>query len=96
MAEGEAPIAVRARITGRVQGVYFRAWTEEEATRRGLAGWVQNMPDGSVLAQFVGPAAVVGEMLTACQQGPRDARVERVVAEPVSPVPPLQGFRINR
>ncbi len=49
-------IALRARITGRVQGVAFRAWTRSEAKQRGLSGWVRNESDGSVRALFIGPA----------------------------------------
>ncbi len=89
-------IAVRARITGRVQGVYYRGWTAEQAERRGLAGWVQNMPDGSVLAQFIGPEAAVAAMIEACREGPSDARVEEIKTERVEPVPEIPGFRINR
>ncbi|GMG81265.1 acylphosphatase [Paralimibaculum aggregatum] len=93
----EAPhICLRARITGRVQGVWYRAWTRETAQRLGLGGWVQNLPDGAVLAQFVGPEAAVAAMIEACRTGPRDARVAAVETEPVEPVPPLAAFRINR
>src|SRR5699024_1180285 len=45
-------VAVEARITGRVQGVWYRGWTKGEATRRGLSGWVRNEPDGAVAALF--------------------------------------------
>ncbi|HRO12854.1 MAG TPA: acylphosphatase, partial [Amaricoccus sp.] len=48
-------IALRVRVTGRVQGVWYRGWTEDEATRRGLRGWVRNEPDGSVAAVLAGP-----------------------------------------
>ncbi len=96
MSETPDRIAVRARITGRVQGVNFRAWTAEQAERRGVAGWVQNMPDGSVLAQFVGPEAAVGAMVEACREGPLDARVDGIETERVAPAPEVAGFRINR
>ncbi|MEE9140607.1 MAG: acylphosphatase, partial [Alphaproteobacteria bacterium] len=46
MAEQSQTKAVRVRISGRVQGVFFRAWTVEEATRRNLDGWVRNCRDG--------------------------------------------------
>ncbi len=48
-------VTVRARVTGRVQGVWFRGWTEAEARRLGLAGWVKNEADGSVTALIAGP-----------------------------------------
>ncbi len=91
-----APVCRRVTIRGRVQGVYYRGWTEAEATERGLAGWVQNMPDGTVLAQFLGPEDAVSAMVAACWEGPRDARVEAVEVEPIEPVPPIAGFRIHR
>jgi acylphosphatase len=89
-------IAIRATIRGEVQGVNYRAWTKEEAERRGLAGWVRNMPDGTVLAQFAGPRDKVDDMLAACREGPRDARVSSIETERVDPPPAIQGFRINR
>ena len=85
MAERGAEVTVSVRIRGRVQGVWYRGWTEDEATRRGLRGWVRNRRDGSVEALFCGPAAVVGDMIEACRKGPPAARVEaveQVAAEP--------------
>lgn len=70
--------AVIARIHGRVQGVWFRAWTVENAVRRRLRGWVRNREDGSVEALFCGPASAVDEIIEACRRGPRAARVERI------------------
>jgi acylphosphatase len=70
--------AVRVRITGRVQGVYYRGWTEDNALELGLDGWVRNRRDGSVEALFSGPSASVAEMLKRCHDGPPSARVEAV------------------
>jgi acylphosphatase len=84
---GAGDKAVIARIHGRVQGVWYRAWTVENASRRGLRGWVRNCEDGSVEALFAGPVAMVDEMIEACRRGPRSARVERIdqtSAEPVA------------
>jgi acylphosphatase len=69
---------VRALISGRVQGVWFRAWTEQEASRRGLSGWVRNLSDGRVEAVFAGPKETVEDMLAACREGPPHARVEGI------------------
>ena len=69
---------VLARIHGRVQGVWFRAWTEREARRLGLDGWVRNRRDGTVEALFAGPAEVVEEMLRLCHAGPPLAEVVQV------------------
>ena len=61
-----------------MQGVWYRGWTEEEAARRGLRGWVRNRRDGSVEALLSGPAAIVEDMIEACWKGPPAARVEAV------------------
>ncbi len=68
----------RVRITGRVQGVSYRAWTEERATRLGLDGWVRNTRDGAVEALFQGDGELVDEMIAACGDGPRAALVDSV------------------
>lgn len=73
---------VRVRIEGRVQGVWFRAWTHGEAQQRGLRGWVRNRRDGSVEALFIGPTSAVDDMLEACWQGPPAARVDTVIPAP--------------
>ena len=71
---------VRAVISGKVQGVWYRAWTQEQANSLGLQGWVRNCADGTVEAVFVGPAQKVDEMLKRCEGGPPMARVENVSA----------------
>jgi len=84
---------VRVIITGRVQGVGYRAWTEDEALARGLLGFVRNRRDGSVEAQFEGPADAVAAMLAACRQGPRHARVAAI--EDVEPLATeAEGFAV--
>ncbi len=79
------------RITGEVQGVWYRGWTHEEATRRGLTGWVRNSEDGSVEALFVGPTFIVMEMIHDCRIGPPAANVRYIESE-VAEVPDLLGF----
>jgi acylphosphatase len=69
---------VRARIHGRVQGVFFRAWTVGEAQKRGLQGWVRNRSDGTVEAVFSGAADKVDDVIAACRRGPPSAEVVRV------------------
>lgn len=73
--------AVRARIEGRVQGVYYRVSTRRTARALGLAGWVRNLPDGSVEAFFQGPSEAVEKALAWCREGPPGAHVDRVTAE---------------
>lgn len=80
------------RITGLVQGVGFRAWTEAAARTRGLSGWVRNRRDGSVEALISGPDEKIDDMLAYFWQGPAASRVERVETEPA--VQQMQlGFR---
>ena len=69
---------VTVKIEGRVQGVYYRAWTDQTARSLGLDGWVRNASDGSVEAVFSGPAETVADMLERCKDGPRDAKVTAV------------------
>lgn len=86
---------VEARVTGRVQGVWFRAWTRGEAQALGLRGWVRNEPDGSVLARIAGPAAQVDAMLSALREGPERAAVTAVEVRDLDD-DPGPGFRIDR
>ncbi len=86
---------VRVRVWGRVQGVWFRAWTRQEAQALGLRGWVRNEPDGAVAAVIAGPEAAVAAMLAALRRGPEQARVAGVdVAETAEDPPP--GFHVLR
>jgi acylphosphatase len=84
--------AVQVRIEGRVQGVFYRGWTIDQASRRGLRGWVRNRRDGSVEALFAGPARAVDEMVAACSQGPSAARVTAVSTQAAA-FPDRPGFR---
>ena len=82
---------VLVRVTGRVQGVWFRGWTEDQATARGLKGWVRNRRDGSVEALFSGPDATVNDMIEACRRGPSAARVDALTQREADP-PAEPGF----
>jgi acylphosphatase len=84
--------AERIRVTGKVQGVWYRAWTVEQAEARGLEGWVRNRLDGSVEALFVGPADQVDDMIVACHRGPKHAQVATVNREPAQGIVG-DGFR---
>jgi acylphosphatase len=70
--------SVHVTISGRVQAVGFRAWTERQATARRLSGWVCNRRGGTVEAVFAGGAADVEAMLVAVRAGPPGARVDAV------------------
>ncbi len=82
--------SVRVVVSGRVQGVWYRAWTKQQAKSRGLSGWVRNLNDGTVEAVFSGTDEMVASMLEACNIGPPLARVERVDIEPCDT--PADGF----
>jgi acylphosphatase len=75
---GSHAVAREVVVHGRVQGVGFRLYCQQQAEQQGLAGWVTNEPDGSVRAWFEGSSEQVEAMLTWCGQGPPSARVERV------------------
>ncbi len=73
-----APKALEVVVTGRVQGVFFRAAMRERAERLGVSGWVRNESDGSVRAHLEGAGAALEELLGWCASGPPAARVEEV------------------
>jgi acylphosphatase len=70
--------SARLRITGRVQGVGYRAWALQMANRLGLRGWVRNRGDGSVEALVIGEDDAVARMIETCREGPFGARVSDV------------------
>jgi acylphosphatase len=72
------PERAHVRVTGLVQGVYFRGETRDRAASRGVAGWVRNRSDGSVEAVFEGPRSAVESLVDWCRRGPRGARVDQV------------------
>lgn len=73
-----AQIARHVRVTGRVQGVFFRAWVRDRAEALDVSGWVRNCPDGRVEAHVEGEEAAVVEMIGHLRRGPPAARVEDV------------------
>jgi acylphosphatase len=87
--------AARAVVRGIVQGVFFRQSTVEQAQARSLAGWVRNLPDGSVELYVEGPAHDVEALLRWCRRGPTSATVEDVEIEwkPMSGMSP--PFRVR-
>jgi len=88
--------SVRLRISGRVQGVYYRASMVQEAQKLGLTGWVMNRPDGSVEATAEGSKAELDQLIAWCQQGPEGARVAGVDAQWQQPQESYVGFAIRR
>jgi len=86
------PCTRQIRVRGRVQGVWFRAWTVETAQSLGLSGWVRNRRDGSVEALVSGDDEAVARMIEACREGPPSAMVERLEEQPADD-PTEAGFK---
>lgn len=82
-------------VSGRVQGVFYRASTRDAARERGVDGWVLNREDGRVEAVFEGPEAAVEELIDWCHTGSPAANVENVDVEFESPRG-LDGFEVRR
>ncbi|MEQ8602652.1 MAG: acylphosphatase [Marivibrio sp.] len=82
---------IHAIISGKVQGVWFRAWTQETAEELGLDGWVRNRRDGTVEAVFSGPSTSVDRMVELAHDGPSHARVRDVQVSD-SAETPTPGF----
>lgn len=70
--------AVELHVTGRVQGVSYRAATQQEAERLGVTGWVRNEPDGSVAVHAEGEPVAVDALVSWCRRGPAGSRVRDV------------------
>lgn len=81
-------------ITGRVQGVWFRAWAQERAQELGAAGWVRNRSDGSVEALISSHPEAVEALIAAFHEGPPAAKVENVLVTEAEP-PTEPGFHIS-
>jgi len=83
-----------AYVSGRVQGVYYRASTRDAARERDVDGWVRNLDDGRVEAVFEGPKAAVREMVDWCETGSRAAEVDGVDVEYEEPKG-TDGFEVR-
>jgi len=86
---------VHVIISGRVQGVWFRANTRQKAEQLGVTGWVRNTNDGCVEAVFEGEKNCVKEMLEWCKNGPPLAKVENVEIKKQTPTNGFNGFSIK-
>jgi acylphosphatase len=86
---------MHCRVTGRVQGVFFRASTRNRAVELGLTGWVRNMPDGAVEVLACGDDAALEALQEWLHEGPPMARVSGVVCERVADDGGHQGFEFT-
>ncbi|MGD0211403.1 MAG: acylphosphatase [Desulfomonilia bacterium] len=87
--------ALHLIIRGRVQGVWFRASTQEVANQLGIKGWVRNTPDGAVEAHIQGEDSSVEKMISWCYQGPQGARVDHIDISRVNPDEEYTAFNIR-
>jgi len=87
---------LRLVASGRVQGVFYRQATADEARRLGLRGWVRNLPDGRVEAEAEGARAALEALLAFCRRGPPAARVEGVEVEWLDHRGDLGPFGVRR
>ena len=76
-----AEVARHVRVTGHVQGVFYRAWAQGQARELAISGWIRNCPDGSVEAHLQGEEDDVGRMVDRMRSGPSNARVDDVEVE---------------
>ena len=90
-------LKVRAHVyvNGRVQGVFFRSETQDEAMRHGLTGWVRNLADGRVEAVFEGEKELVEKLIDFCRRGLLGARVTNVEVVWESYAGEFRGFRVR-
>ncbi len=86
---------IKAIVRGRVQGVFFRAYTEEEARRQGLVGWVRNLADGDVEAMICGSAENIESMIKWLHTGSPMADVKEVFVSGIEPMEQLENFEIR-
>ncbi|MFQ5903120.1 MAG: acylphosphatase [Candidatus Binatia bacterium] len=96
MENAEDKVRIHLRIDGRVQGVFFRASTVEQADRLGLRGWVRNCPDGSVEVVAEGMRKKIEALVRWCHHGPPGAHVHDVRLQWEDFKGESQDFRITR
>ncbi len=89
-----ATIGRKVRLFGRVQGVFFRQWTIEQARASKVNGWVHNRSDGSVEAHLTGDEESVSKLIEAMRRGPPQARVDDLTIEEVAPEV-VEGFSVR-
>lgn len=82
-------------VTGRVQGVYFRAYTQKQAVKLNLNGFVRNLPNGNVEIVACGDASALQNLLAWCHKGPLLARVNEVIVTESSETESFSGFEIR-
>ena len=90
-----ASVGRSVRVTGHVQGVFFRGWTVEQARELDVTGWVRNCPDGSVEARLSGDDQAVTQLIDRMRRGPPGAQVTRLEVTEAAPEA-SEGFTVRR
>jgi acylphosphatase len=90
-----AEVARHVRVTGHVQGVFYRAWAQGQARELAISGWIRNCLDGSVEAHLQGEAGNVDRMIDRMRRGPSNARVDDVAVADAEPSEPGR-FELRR
>ena len=93
---GGEEVRATVLVSGRVQGVFYRASAMEEAQRLRLTGWVMNLPDGRVEAVVEGPGDAVDEFVAWCRRGPPSARVDDVEVQYGPATGEFATFQVRR
>lgn len=93
-ASRRSEVRARLRVRGRVQGVWYRGWTREQALSLGLVGHARNLDDGTVEVLVQGPADAVDRLASLCAEGPPSAHVEDMHRREEPAAGDLTGFRI--
>ena len=88
-------IRVHVYVSGRVQGVFFRGETQDEAVRQGVTGWVRNLQDGRVEAVFEGEEDNVERLVEFCKRGSFGAKVARVDVFHEIPMGEFRDFQVR-
>lgn len=86
---------IRFKVSGRVQGVYYRASAAEKATSLELAGWVRNRNDGGVEGVACGNSAALKSLISWLNKGPPNAEVRNVEIEAIKMIETFQSFEIR-
>lgn len=87
--------SMHCTVSGHVQGVFFRAWTQETARSLGLTGWVRNNPDGTVELEARGEEQTLDRFKEKLQQGPQAARVDDLACSQQAEGEDFSGFEIR-
>jgi len=83
------------RVTGHVQGVFYRVWAQGQARELGVSGWIRNDADNSVEARLTGDEDCVTRMIERMQRGPANARVDGVKVEEAEPGEDSHRFEVR-